>query len=144
MAETERIREVLENPLSVEELQRRQSAGWRAVAVEWERGGRLAAPAVHAVPYGLKIADDHCHLVEHEGEIQVLLGILEGIVEDRSMAEIAATLNGAGLRMRSGEAWTQTGVFALLPRITELAPRLYAHESWAGRRRRLRGAPLAV
>jgi hypothetical protein len=69
-----------------------------------------------------------------------MLGILEGIVEDRSMSRIADELNRRGFRMRTDEAWTQSGVFELLPRLIDFSPRLFKREEWIERRRKLRHA----
>ena len=141
MGHTERMRQVLEGPLTADELDRRAAEGWRPVAVEWERIGAPAAPSVpvkQQVPYGLRVSDDHQHLEEHAEEVQVMLAVLEGIVEDRSMSRIAEELNRRGFLMRSGEAWTQSGVFELLPRLIDFGPRLFSHQEWIERRRKLR------
>jgi hypothetical protein len=140
MGHTERMRQVLEGPLTADELERRSAEGWRPVAVEWERTGSPAAataPVKQQVPYGLRISDDHQHLEEHAGEVQVMLAILEGIVEDRSMSRIAEELNHRGFFMRTGEAWTQSGVFELLPRLIDFGPRLFSRQEWIERRRKL-------
>lgn len=141
MGHPERMRQVLEGPLTVEELDRRAAEGWRPVAVEWERAGSSAAPNApvrQQVPYGLRVSEDHQHLEEHAEEVQVMLTILEGIVEDRSMSRIAEELNRRGFVMRTGEAWTQSGVFELLPRLIDFGPRLFSRQEWIERRRKLR------
>lgn len=141
MGHTERMRQVLEGPLTTEELERRAAEGWRAVAVEWERIDPAAGhsrPARQQLPYGLKISDDHLHLEENAEEVEVMLAILEGIVEDRSMSRIAEELSRRGFHMRTGEAWTQSGVFELLPRLIDFGPRLFSREEWIERRRKLR------
>jgi hypothetical protein len=141
MGQTERIREVLEGPLTADELERKAASGWRPIAVEWERTSSVAgtqAPVKQQVPYGLRISDDHQHLEEHAEEVQVMLAILEGIVEDRSMSRIAEELNRRGYHMRTGEAWTQSGVFELLPRLIDFGPRLFSREEWIERRHKLR------
>jgi hypothetical protein len=48
MADGERIRESLQAPLDPTYLKQREQAGWKLVAVEWERAA--AAPAVPAPP----------------------------------------------------------------------------------------------
>ena len=43
MAESERIRESLQAPLDAAYLKQREQAGWKLVAVEWERAALAAA-----------------------------------------------------------------------------------------------------
>ncbi|MBN9661160.1 MAG: recombinase family protein [Acidobacteria bacterium] len=143
MGKSERVREVLTGPLTAGELDRRAAEGWHPVAVEWERLVDPAQdwrPPVQEVPYGLRVAADNKHLEEHAEEVEIMLGILEGIVEDRSMSRIADELNRRGFRMRTDEAWTQSGVFELLPRLIDFSPRLFKREEWIERRRKLRHA----
>lgn len=143
MGKSERVREVLTGPLTAGELDRRAAEGWHPVAVEWERLVDSAEdwrPPVQEVPYGLRVATDNKHLEEHPEEVEIMLGILEGIVEDRSMSRIADELNRRGFRMRTDEAWTQSGVFELLPRLIDFSPRLFKREEWIERRRKLRHA----
>lgn len=138
---TKRIRQVLHGPLTEDELRRRQEEGWRPVAVEWEcvePAGGPDRPLLEEVPYGLKVAADHVHLEENPREVEAMMTILEGIVEDRPMSRIADELNRRGHAMRSGEPWTQSGVFELLPRLIEFGPRLFNREEWVERRRILR------
>ena len=141
MGHAQTMRQVLEGPLTADELERRAAEGWRPIAVEWERTDLSAmstAPVKQQVPYGLRVSDDHQHLEENAGEVQVMLAMLEGIVEDRSMSRIAEELNRRGFLMRSGEAWTQSGVFELLPRLIDFGPRLFSRQEWIDRRRKLR------
>ncbi len=92
----------------------------------------------HAVPYGLRVAPDCQHLEENPAEVRVLLEILDGIVRDQPLSHIAADLNTAGHRMRNGEPWTQSAVFTLLPRLIDFGSRLFSHEEWVERRKKLR------
>ena len=43
-------------------------------------------------------------------------------------------LNGQGLKTRSGEEWTQTAVFYMLPRLIEAAPTIFSSGEWIERR----------
>jgi len=139
MSPRDRFREVLSSPLTEETIGRRAAEGWRPVAIEWER---LAArgesgATLEEVPYGLKVAADHVHLQEDPAEVEVLLTILEGIVEDCPMSHIAATLNRRGSTMRNGMPWNQSEVFELLPRLIEFGSRLFNRDEWIERRRLL-------
>ena len=132
----ERKREILQGPLDAELLSRRHDEGWRPVAVEWERERDASAGGdLIEVPYGLRVAASGRALRQDPAEMDVLLRVLEGITEDRSMSDIAAALNGAGLVRRNREPWTQSAVFELLPRVIDMAPTLYASEAWAQRDR---------
>ncbi len=142
MAKTERIREVLTTPLSPEILRQKAEDGWRAVAVEWERdaagnvstGGALG----EEVPYGLRVAEDCHHLAEDPGEVEAMTLMLEQIVADKPLSAAAEELNRRGFRRRGGGRWSQVSVFTLLPRLIEVAPRIYSSEDWSAKRTHLR------
>src|SRR5471032_2216392 len=69
MPKNERIREPLAGLPTLEHLVERTSAGWKLIALEWEREA-TAAPAepplqvIEEIPYGLKVSDDCAGLVE--------------------------------------------------------------------------------
>ena len=74
MADGERIRESLQAPLDPTYWRQREQAGWKLVAVEWERAA--AAPAVPAppaepapsledAPFGFRVAGDCEHLEQN-------------------------------------------------------------------------------
>jgi len=92
----------------------------------------------YPVPYGLRVAPDCQHLEENPDEVRILLAILDGIVRDQPLSHVAADLNAAGYRMRDGESWTQSAVFTLLPRLIDFGARLFSHEEWVERRKKLR------
>ena len=77
MAKIERIREVLVRSLDAEHLKQRTDAGWKLIALEWQREieGEEAAPEPLAeeVPFGLKVAADCSHLEENVTEKQALV-----------------------------------------------------------------------
>ncbi|HVS14145.1 MAG TPA: hypothetical protein VMV46_09490 [Thermoanaerobaculia bacterium] len=140
MSSSERFREVLTEPLTAERLRRRVDEGWRPVAVEWERTSAAGATSVLArseVPYGLQVAADASHLEENPAEVETMMVVLDLIAEDQPLSRIAADLNRHGLPTRSGQPWTQTALFHLLPRLIEAAPEIYASAEW-GRLRRAR------
>jgi len=114
--------------------------GWRLVAVEWERDAEEApetSDVWEEVPYGLKVADDCMHLVENQPEKEAMSAMLELIVADKSMSEVAQGVNQRGFRTRQGTKWTPIAVFNLLPRLVEASSRIYPTTDWAERRRKI-------
>jgi hypothetical protein len=89
------------------------------------------------IPYGMQVSEDRQWLQENPAEVEVLLAILEGLVQDHRMSGIARDLNQRGYRQREGKEWRQISVFELLPRLIEFGPRLFSHEEWGERRKRL-------
>jgi len=130
-----RYRETLTEPLSPELIERRAEEGWRAASVDWVREGTPpeAEPFLQP-PYGLSLAPSGAHLEENRAELDVMLDVLEGLVEDQSLSQIAANLLRRGRATRSGFPWTPAEVFDLLPRIIEYSPRLFASSEWRERK----------
>ena len=141
MQKFERMREVLNAPLTQADLDRRTTEGWRAAAVIWERpaepGRSAPANIAEPVPYGLKIAEDCLSLEEDLLEREALLVMLEMIVQDKPLSEIATALNQRGLLTRLKSRWTPGSVFDMLPRLIEVGPRVFTSEEWVVRRGRL-------
>jgi len=143
MGRIERLREAAKSPLELDYFTERAAAGWRLVALEWEREvpGDAPGPAPHArltaVPYGLRVSDDCLHLEENPFEMQVLKLMMEGIVQDFPLSRIADELNRRDLRTREGHAWTQVSVFQMLTRVIDIGPQVHTSEDWAERRKRL-------
>ena len=141
MARTERIREAATSPLQLNYFTDRASAGWRLVAVEWEREvpSEVAEPArkLAPVPYGLRVSDDCLHLEENPLEMQVLKMMMEFIVQDFTLSRIATELNRRDLHTREGTPWTQVSIFQMLTRVIEVAPQIHTSEDWAERRKHL-------
>jgi len=140
MAKTERVREELPAQPSSDYFQRKMDAGWRLAAVEWTR--EVETPGsegrfVEEIPYGLKIAADCAHLEANASEREALLLMLELIVQDRTLSQVADELNSRGFRMRRGTEWGPAAVFNLLPRMIEVGPLVFSQDEWAARRRRL-------
>jgi hypothetical protein len=141
MAKLERVRESVEGSLDPEYVKQRERAGWRLVAVEWQRESYAAAPEpaprVEETPFGVRVAGDCEHLEENPQEMQFLLTMMELIIQDVSIVKIAEELNRKGYRTRKGTEWGPVAVFNMLPRLIELTPRIFATEEWVERRKRL-------
>ncbi len=140
MKRKERIREVFPAPPSPEYWAEKAGKGWKLVAAEWELDGETGPEEVQWVediPYGMKVAEDCRRLVENAREKEALILMIEMIVADKPLSEVAASLNDRGFSMRSGAPWTQIDVFQLLPRLVEVASRVYPTRDWSDRRRRI-------
>jgi hypothetical protein len=139
MAKLERVREVLSKPLELEYVKLRAEAGWKLMAVEWEREveepERETRRALEEIPYGLRVSDDCLHLVENPAETQVLIQMLDGIVQDLPFSKIAEELNRSGLRTRSGAKWEPVFVFNMLPRLIQVGPRIFSSEEWQAQKK---------
>src|SRR5215471_2047283 len=127
---------------TLEHLVERVEAGWKLVAIEWEReaaDGPLAQNerVVEEIPFGLKVADDCSGLVENSFEKQVIITALDMIVEDCPLSQIAEELNRRGLKTRDGNPWTPSALFTLLPRMIQVGPRVFTSDEWSTRRQRL-------
>src|SRR5690242_21775017 len=93
MAKMERVREEVSAPPASDYWKRKTDAGWRLAAVEWIREASAEAGTSETreeIPYGVKIADDCVHLEAHPVEQEALLLMLELIVQDRTLSEVAA------------------------------------------------------
>jgi hypothetical protein len=143
MKKIEWIREALSAWPSPDYLNQREAAGWRMVAVEWEREVQAepAAPTDLAqgeeIPYGTRIAHDCLHLEENPTEMQVLNHLAEMVVQDHSYKRMADSLNERAFHTRDGKPWTALAVFKLTPRLIEVAPRILSGAEWENRKRQL-------
>jgi hypothetical protein len=139
MAKTERVREGVTSPPGPDYWKHRLDAGWRLSAVEWEREIEVERTQEQAeeIPYGLKISADCARLEVNKPERDALMLMLELIVQDRALSQVAHELNERGFRTRRGLEWSSTQIFNLLPRMIEVGPRVFSEEDWAARRRRL-------
>ena len=109
-------------------------------AVEWERESEAAVvpeQLTEEVPFGLQVGDDCRHLQENIAEKQVLILIMEMIVQDRKLSQIADELNQRRYRTRQGNSWNPATVFNLLPRLIEVGPRIFTSDEWVARRQHL-------
>lgn len=139
----QRSRDLVTGPLTLDYLVKRTAEGWQIAAVEWVREVQDAAqpePSVSVegeqIPYGLRLSQDGSQLEEHPVERTVLLLILENIVREKGITEIAMNLNTEGMRTRQGAAWSASAVFELLPRLIESGPSLLKSNDWQNLRNR--------
>ncbi len=137
MARKERLRESPEGKPVPEFLRQRAEAGWRLVAVEWEREAENEPSSTWTedVPYGLRVSPDCTRLVQNPTETEIMVAALDMIVEDCPLSRVADELNRCGYRTRSADLWTPTTLFNLLPRMIEVSPRLLASDQWLTRQR---------
>jgi hypothetical protein len=141
MAKLERVRESVESIPDAEYVKQRERAGWKLVAVEWQREIDADAPEpgprMEEPPFGVRVAGDCEHLEENPQEMQFLLTMMEFIIQDVSIVKIAEELNRRGYRTRKGSEWGPVAVFNMLPRLIELTPHIFATEEWVERRKHL-------
>jgi Recombinase len=145
MAEGERIRESLQGSLDATYVKQREQAGWRLVAVEWERAAAPEVPvapvevppSLQDTPFGLRVAGDCEHLEQNPTEMEFLLSMMELIIQDISLVKVAEELNRKGFRTRKGAEWGPVAVFNMLPRLIELTPQIFNNEEWLERRKHL-------
>jgi hypothetical protein len=141
MAKFERVREIVRDSLTNEYLQQKADAGWRLVALEWQREVEAEAEErpefVEDVPFGLRVAADCLHLEEDPREKDVLVLMMDLIVQDQPLSKVADGLNRAGFRTRQGSPWSPVSVFNMLPRLIVIGPQIFSSEEWLARRERL-------
>ena len=143
MTRKEKLRESMTTMPSLEHLTTRIQAGWKLVAIEWERetetgaGPHPSEPPVEDIPYGLRVSDDCSGLVESQSERQVVITALDMIVDDQPLSRVDDELNRRGHTPRDGQPWTPTALFVLLPRMIEIGPRLFTSTDWSARKQRL-------
>jgi hypothetical protein len=142
MPRVERMREVLAAPLTEAYIGQKSGEGWKPVVVVWERqvaGEAQPGPAniTEEVPYGLKISEDCLVLEQDIQEKEALIVMLEMIIQDKPLSEIAESLNQRGFRTRHNTKWTPGSVFDMLPRLIEVGPRVFTSAEWVVRRGRL-------
>jgi len=140
MANQERLRETISGPLDPDYLRRREASGWRLAVVEWVRESdepQAKGPPREEVPYGMRVGADCVHLEEDASETQAMLLMLELIVQEIRLPQVADELNRRGFRTRAGSEWNPVAVFNLLPRLIEVGPRIFSSEEWIGRRPRV-------
>lgn len=139
----QRIRDLITGELTLDYLVQRSAAGWKIASIDWVREApsemAVSLPTVETastepVPYGLQIAKEGQFLEENPLEATVLMMILEQIVKEKRISEIAIELNHAGHRTREGTPWSPTAVFNLLPRLIEAGPSILKSRDWSERR----------
>lgn len=132
----EHVRESVSPEAAEEIIRARTEAGWRLVALEWERDNTGTEDThLEPVPYGLRVASDCRHLEADPREFEVLTQIAQLVIQESRMAQIADALNSQGHRMRNGDKWTPSGVFELMPRLVDSSPHIFSEAEWPMRRR---------
>jgi Recombinase len=141
MARLERIRESVTGPVDAEHMRQKTDAGWRLVALEWQRetpGEEAESETlIHEIPYGLRVAGDCLHLEEDPDEKNALIMMMELIIREDPFSQIANELNQRGFRTRRGSKWTPVSVFNMLPRLIEVGPKIFSSHEWKERKDRL-------
>ena len=69
--------------------------------------------------------------------LMVLITMMDLIVQDHPISQVAAELNRRGFQTREGLQWNPVAVFNMLPRLIEVGPRIFSSEEWEERRERL-------
>jgi hypothetical protein len=142
----ERSRDLIAGDVTLDYFLKRAAEGWRLAAIEWVRESARPGTAgdyqpvepqaiAAELPYALQIASDGQHLESNPLERTVLLLILEKIIHEKRITQIATELNAAGHRTRKGMPWTPSDVFNLLPRVIEAGPELLKSDEWQHRYR---------
>lgn len=135
------MRDVITGEVTLEHLARRFAEGWKMASIEWFREADAATSSepVHvlnnhlALPYGLQVSEAGL-VQENPLEATVLLLILEEIIREKRIQEIASDLNLQGFSTRAGMPWSPSDVFDLLPRLIEAGPSLLKSAAWQQRR----------
>ena len=133
MPKMQRMRQPISGPVKPETLQTLRDQGWNLVAMEWEREvTEEEAAAAAEVPFGLQVASGALH--ENTAETTALVDMLELMIDEGPYWRIAEELNRRGHRTRRGTKWGPVSVFEMLPRLIELAPRIFSSAEWQRRR----------
>jgi hypothetical protein len=136
------LRDTIEGKVTLDYLAKRVSEGWAVSSIEWVREGEgvstVPAPVglledASMLPFGLRVSE-RGFVEENPMEATVLLLILEQIVKEKRVQEIARELNDQHFVTREGRPWTATDVFNLLPRLVEAGPTLLKSAAWQQRR----------
>lgn len=142
----QRSRDLVGGPLTLDYLVQRAAEGWKVAAIEWVKevdetvhSEPLTVSTGYEIPYGLRLSEDGSQVEEHPVERTVLLLILEKIVREKRITQIAGELNAEGLRTRHGSSWSPAAVFDLLPRLIEAGPSLLKSSDWQAMRNRQSG-----
>lgn len=149
MKKVDRIRERITILPTATYLSRMHDAGWKLVALEWEREievpgdaqselpDELDTAGSEEIPFGLRIASDCRHLEDDPQEMETLRFLTEMIVQDVSFKSMADALNVREYRTRDGRPWSAASVFKLTPRLIEVAPRILSGDEWESRKKQL-------
>lgn len=143
------IRDRITGELTLEYFAKRFEEGWRVATIEWSRETGDARVSVESgtvldeqlgIPYGFEITQSGL-LQENPLETTVLLLLLEQIIKEKRIQEIANEFNLKGYSTREGKPWSATDVFNLLPRLIEAGPSLLKSTLWQQRRAKAETLP---
>jgi len=149
MKKIDRIREKITILPTATYLSRMHDAGWKLVALEWEREievpgeppsevpGESEVLGSEEIPFGLRVASDCRHLEDDPQEMETLRFLTEMIVQDVSFKSMADALNVRDYRTRDGRPWNAATVFKLTPRLIEVAPRILSGNEWESRKKQM-------
>jgi hypothetical protein len=98
MAKIDRVRELVQGPLSQDYVTQKAQEGWKLTALEWEREIEETPRLSEDVPYGLQVGPDCSHLEENASEKQALILMMDLIVQDAPLSLVAEELNRKGFR----------------------------------------------
>jgi Recombinase len=130
------FRETLSGPIDPEHIRKMHEDGWKPRAIEWEREvpepGKARANTPE-VPFGLRIAADCARLEENPAEMRILFVMMEMVVQDASLTDMAGELNRRGYKTRNGSDWTPLTVYNVFPRLVEVSPRIFSDQAWTSR-----------
>ena len=73
-------------------------------------------------------------MIDEPAERRALMIILDSIVDDRPLSQVATELNRAGILDRQDRPWTPTAVFELLPRLIDAGPSIFSSPDWIAQR----------
>lgn len=134
MPKKERMRQPILGAFKPEEVQAWREQGWTLVALEWERevSEEAMEQAAAEAPFGLQVAQGALH--ENSAETETLVDMLELVIDEGPYWRIAEELNRRGHRTRRGAKWSPVSVFEMLPRLIEVAPRVFSSVEWQRRR----------
>lgn len=135
MPKMQRMRQPILGPFKLEQVQALREQGWTLIAMEWEREVSEEEMAEHAaaeVPFGLQVARGA--LQENSAETETMADMLELMIDEGPYWRIAEELNRRGHRTRRGTKWSSVSVFEMLPRLIEVAPRIFSSVGWQRRR----------
>ena len=136
MPKMQHMRQPVSGPFNQQDLQTLRDQGWTLVALEWEREvteEEAGEQAAAEVPFGLQVARGA--LQEDPTEATTLVDMLELVIDEGPYWRIAEELNRRGHRTRRGTKWSPVSVFEMLPRLIEVAPRIFSSADWQRRRR---------
>lgn len=128
----ERIRQPISGPIDAKDMESFREQGWTLMALEWERQVPEEPADVTEAPFGLQVVGGG--LEENSEETAALVTMLELLVEEGPYWRIAEELNRRGHRTRRGGKWGPVAVFEMLPRLIDVAPRIFSSAEWQQRR----------